>query len=182
MPTLPATLPRPTTRSRFRASRAIIVLACVIAAAGAAQAQLFYDASEWKEAPAPAAPSFSQDKLIPLDMPTYSSLKFGVDPATIQVSPDGVVRYVVIATSREGGGFNAFYEGIHCAAGQYKTYARFSNGAWVAEKEPEWKPLGDRSSAYTRVLWKQGMCRDHATQQSAGETIRLLKAPIHDLD
>jgi hypothetical protein len=150
-----------------------------MAAAGAAQAQLLYDASDWKEDPVPAAPSFSQDKLIPIDMPTYSSLKFGVDPATIQVGPDGVVRYVVVATSREGGGFNAFYEGIHCAAEQYKTYARFNNGAWVAEKEPEWKGLRDRATAYTKVLWSQGMCRDHAAQATAAETIRLLKTPPH---
>jgi hypothetical protein len=179
---LPATLPRPTTPSRRRASRRLIALACTLGAATLAHAQLFPDAGDWKEDKAPPAPTFSQDKLIPIEMPPYMTLKFGVDPATIQVGTDGVVRYVVVATSREGGGFNAFYEGIHCATEQYKTYASFNNGAWDVQKDPEWKRIGDRNSGYTHAVSAQGMCRDHAPQQSASETIRLLKAPVHDLD
>ena len=43
------------------------------------------------------------------------SLKFGVDPATIVITGDGVVRYVVVASNQEGGAINAFYEGVRCS-------------------------------------------------------------------
>src|SRR5437868_9499676 len=103
MPILPTTLPRRTTRPMFRASRTIL-LACVLGAAGLAQAQLFQD-PEWKETEAPPAPAFDPNKLVPVEMPPYMTLKFGIDPSTIKVTGDGVVRYVVVASHREGGGF-----------------------------------------------------------------------------
>ena len=36
-------------------------------------------------------------------MPPYMSLKFGIDPGTITITPDGIVRYVVVASNRSGG-------------------------------------------------------------------------------
>ena len=184
MPLLPTIPPRPSTRCTFHASRRIargLALACALAAAGLtglAQAQLFGDADSWKEEPAPKQPDFNKDRLIGIDMPGYMSLKFGVDPDTIKITSDGVVSYVVIATNSEGGGFNAFHEGVHCATDQYKTYARYSAGQWELVADPEWKPIGDRNSLYTKSLVNQGMCRGHAPQTSVRETIRKLKTPV----
>jgi len=174
-------LPRQATRYLLRASGGA-VLACVLGASGLAHADLFGD-SEWKESEAPPPPAFSQDKLVDIEMPRYSSLKFGVDPNTIKVTGDGVVRYVVVATNKEGGGFNAFYEGVHCGTDEYKTYARFtSNGTWEAVENPEWKRISDRSSRYTQALAYQGLCRGHAPRASVGEMIQFLKAPIREVE
>jgi hypothetical protein len=158
-----------------------IALACVLGASSLAHAQLFEDA-DWKESEVPPPPAFSQDRLIGIDMPRYMSLKFGVDPATIKVTRDGVVRYVVVASNREGGGFNAFYEGIRCATDEYKTYARFGNGAWEQQRDPEWKRYNERSSRYAQALAAQGLCQGHAPRASASEMIRYLKAPIRETE
>jgi len=165
----------------LRGSRGAI-LACVLAASGLANAELF-GASDWKESEAPPPPAFNQDKLIDIEMPRYSSLKFGIDPNTIKVTPDGVVRYVIVATNKEEGGFNAFYEGVHCATDEYKSYARFtSNGTWESTKNPEWKRISDRTSRYTQALATQGLCRGHAPRTSVGEMVRFLKAPIREVE
>ncbi len=39
-------------------------------------------------------------------------------------------------TRRRGGAINAFYDGIRCATGEAKTYARFTNGAWDLTPAP----------------------------------------------
>jgi len=156
-------------------------LVCVLGAAGLAQAQVFGDA-DWKETEVPPPPAFDQNKLVPIDMPPYMTLKFGIDPATIKVTGDGVVRYVVVATNKEGNGFNAFYEGLRCATAEYKSYGRFNNGSWDLTPAPEWKRLAERNSTYTKALGAQALCRGDAPRASVGEMIRFLKAPVREVE
>jgi len=165
----------------LRASRGA-VFACFLCVSSLANAQLFGN-SDWKETEVPPPPAFSQDKLVDIDMPRYTSLKFGVDPNTIKVTGDGVVRYVIVAANKESGGFNAFYEGVRCATDEYKTYARFtSGGAWESTRDPEWKRISDRTSRHTQALASQGLCRGHAPRASVGEMIRYLKSPIREVE
>ena len=181
MPTLPTTLPRRPIRPLFRASRTLL-LACALGGAALAHAQLFNKDSDWKETEVPPPPAFDQNKLVAIDMPPYMTLKFGIDPGTIKVSDDGVVRYVVVATHKEGGGFNAFYEGLRCATAEYKSYARFNNGSWDLTPAPEWKRLGDRNSTYTKALATQALCRGNAPRASVGEMVRYLRAPVREVE
>lgn len=183
MPTLPTTPPRPTIRSiTCRASRSI-ALACLLGSAAlAAQAQLFGDKNDWKEDKAAEPPAFKADKLLTIDVPSYSSLKFGVDPETIRITTDGVVSYVVVATSRDGNAVNAFFEGMHCATEEVKTYARFTNGAWEPVKEPLWKHMDAVKSSYARALFNQGMCREHAPWNSVKATVSKLRTPVRNLE
>jgi hypothetical protein len=137
---------------------------------------------EWKEAEVPPPPAFNESRLIQIEMPPYSSLKFGVDPATLSVTGDGVVRYVVVATSKTGGGgTNAFYEGIRCASEEVKQYARYSQGAWQLVKAAEWKRIDDRNSRYAKELALQGVCRGHAPRASVREMVQQMKDPLREL-
>ncbi|MDN8611742.1 CNP1-like family protein [Variovorax ginsengisoli] len=183
MPILPTIPPRRTTRPTFPASRAgrALLLACALGAAGLTQAQVFGDV-DWKETEAPPPPAFDLNKLVPITMPPYMTLKFGVDPATIKITGDGVVRYVVVATHKEGGALNAYYEGLRCATAEYKSYARFTNGAWDPTPAPEWKRLSERNSIYTKALAAQALCRGDAPRGSVGEMIRVLKAPVREVE
>jgi len=164
-----------------RASRGLALLAA-FGIASLAHAQLLSSDVDWKESDVPPPPAFNQDRLIPIEMPHYLSLKFGVDPATIKITGDGVVRYVVVATNREDGGFNAFYEGLRCATDEYKPYARFNNGAWESERDPDWKRMSDRTSRYTQALAVQGVCRGHAPRASVSEMVRALKTPVREVE
>jgi hypothetical protein len=141
-----------------------------------AQAQGLVDNPDWQETEVPAPPNFNPKQVIGVDMPPYVSMKFGVDPATLAVTPDGIVRYVMVAVS-PGGSVNAFFEGIRCATGEVKSYARAgATGVWTVVKEPEWRGLNDKQpSKHALALARQGVCEGNTAAGSAAEIIRRLK-------
>lgn len=139
------------------------------------QAQSQVDDPDWKESDAPVPPAFKTTALIAIDMPHYVTLKFGIDPDTLRITPDGIVRYVMVAVNPSGS-VNAMYEGIRCATGNVKTYARAgANGLWSVVKEPEWRNLNDNlPSKHALAFSRQGACEGRAT--SANSTADIIKA------
>lgn len=132
---------------------------------------------DWKESEVPAPPPFSSAHVIPIDMPRYVTLSFGVDPATLAITPDGIVRYVMVAVNANGS-VNAMYEGIRCATGQVKTYARANaSGHWSAVSEPQWTDLnGTQPSKHALAFARQAACDSRATTASSvADIIRALK-------
>ena len=138
---------------------------------------------EWKESEAPPPPKFDVKRLEPIAMPPYMTLKFGVDPATITITHDGVVRYVVVAsnTHNESGSLNAYYEAVRCSTAEVKSYARFNNGAWEETPKPEWKSFRDLNSSYSRQLAIQGLCRGDAPRISVQDIVLNLRDPARSL-
>lgn len=136
---------------------------------------------EWEETAVPPPPTFSESRLLPIAMPPYMTLKFGVDPNTIAITKDGIVRYVVVAQNRAGGAVNAFYEGVRCSTAEMKSYARFNNGAWQETKAPEWKRVRDMNSSYVPALATQGLCRGNAPRSSVTEMVQNIRNPLREL-
>jgi len=127
--------------------------------AGAAWAQNGPDNPDWVEDKEPPPPAFSRDKLVPVEMPSYVTLKVGVDPQTLSVGADGVVRYVMVMRNSSGS-VNAVYEGIRCVSDEVKTYARAGNsGQWTLVEQPQWKPVNDNMpSRHAWAFARQGGC------------------------
>jgi hypothetical protein len=119
------------------------------------------DNVDWQEEHIAPPPVFSVDRLIALDMPQGVSLKIGVDPETIVVGADGVVRYV-IAMRNNTGSTNAVYEGIRCITDEVKTYARQgSSGQWSMVQSPVWKAVNDNMpSHHAQAFARQGGCQN----------------------
>jgi hypothetical protein len=160
----------------------ILLLAAGLALATLAHGQLADLDPDWKEVEVPPPPAFRTDQLIGLEMPRHLSTQFGVDPQTIRITNDGVVRYVMVATS-SGGSNVAMYEGIRCLTGEVKTYARFgSSGQWSQVPNGQWRALnGGPSSAHALALARQGACDGRAaTAASAAAIIRKLKTKPPD--
>ncbi len=146
-------------------------------------AQIFSDEDpDWKETDAPSPPAFSQNRLIPIDMARYFSLRFGVDPQTISITADGIVRYVMVAANNSGA-MNAMFEGLRCSTGEVKTYARASSdGQWSVVQNPQWESLfGDQSSKHALAFARQGACEGRTTRSSAQAIVNALKKPELDL-
>lgn len=143
--------------------------------------QVFVEDPDWKEVDVPTPPSFNKDKLIFVTMPPYVTLRFGVDPATLTITHDGVIRYVMVAQSLGGSGtFTAMYEGIRCAAGEFKTYARFNaSGQWVSVSNPQWRALTDNNtSKHALALARQGACDGRSARaRSVQSIVSALKNP-----
>jgi hypothetical protein len=156
----------------------LVWLGLALLCAGAV-AQVNVDDPDWKESPVPPAPAFNKDKLIAIEMPRYVSLTFGVDPATLVISADGIVRYVVVAANATGS-ISAMYEGIRCATGEVKTYARYgSNGQWSVAAAPQWLGLTENMpSKHALALARQGVCDGRAAAASSvAAIVNALKNP-----
>ena len=143
------------------------------------QAQSGAEEPQWKESDVPAPPTFDTGRLLAFEVSSASSLVYGVDPATISITQsDGVVRYVVVATSASGTR-NIMYEGIRCATGEFKTYARYSmNGRWSLVSNPEWRSMfGNLPSKHALRFAKAGACENVTPVSSARELANKLKNP-----
>lgn len=136
---------------------------------------------EWKEGEIPPPPAFDEKKLLPVEMPPHFSLQYGIDPGTIAVTRDGIVRYVIVANNKAGGGTNAFYEGVRCETEEVKQYARFNQGTWHTVSNGEWKRFNNLNSRYAKELASQALCRGHSARQSVREMVQQLKNPIREV-
>ena len=158
-----------------------LTVACLLAlyATGAsAEGGNGSDNPDWAEEAVAQPPAFSKDRLIAIDMPSYVSLQVGVDPDTIEVGGDGVVRYVIAMTNASGN-TSAVFEGIRCITDEVKTYARMgSAGSWSKVANPSWKPVNDNMpSRHAQAFARQGGCQNRlATSQR--EIVQALKAPL----
>lgn len=150
---------------------ALLVAACV------ARAQLAPDAGG-AATQAPPPPPLKLEGLITLEVPG-SALRFGIDPGSISVGSDQVVRYVVIARSTSGV-VNAMYEGIRCQSGEYMLYARHNgSGGWSVLGEPSWRPLQDqRYSRHGLIIARSGICNGRGANGSAEQIVRDLRSPV----
>jgi len=148
---------------------------------GAAWAGFADEEVEWKESEAPPPPAFDVGRLVRFEGTPGSSLTYGVDPASISISKaDGLVRYVVVASSPSGAR-NVMYEAIRCATGEFKTYARYSpEGQWRMTSNPEWRSMFDNlPSKHALRLAKAGACDNAAPPASVGQLVSRLKNPAY---
>jgi hypothetical protein len=154
-----------------------LTLALLLGLSVTAWAQRDVEVMDWKEGEIPPPPAFDMGKLLTFEMSASSSLVFGVDPATLSIGRDGVVRYVMVATNASGVR-NVFYEGICCATGEFKTYARYApEGRWNKVANAEWRSVFENMpSKHALQFAKAGACDSAAPASSVYEIVRQLKA------
>lgn len=153
-------------------------------ASGLAHGQLADADPDWKESNIPPPPVFKLQGLIPIEMPPNLSLRFGIDPDTVRLTDDGIVRYVMVATSPDGA-VNAYYEAIRCATGEYRNYARQAgSGHWSLVKDVEWIALErkPRTLHALQLARQGGLCNGRApAAHDADALVRRLKNPPKDI-
>jgi hypothetical protein len=156
-----------------------LAAALLLLGAGLAQAQFADTDPDATESDAPPPPALRTDRLIPIEV-VGSSLHFGVDPASVAVSRDGIVRYVVLASGTgPGGAVNGLYEGIRCRTGEVRTYARYLPGAgWTTAQGALWHPLQDPQSRHSLAIARTGACMGQAPNRSAAQIVQDLAAPV----
>ena len=171
--------------SRLKASSLAMVLALILPVIAIADGVRPYqntnvqDEVDWKETEAPPPPAFDVNKLLKFEVATNLTLVYGVDPATLQISPkDGLIRYVMVASSPSGAR-NILYEGIRCATAEFKTYARYaSDGKWIVATDPQWKSMYQNApSKHPLRLAQAGACDNAAAAQSIASVVLKLKTP-----
>jgi hypothetical protein len=130
---------------------------------------------EWREVEVPPPPPLRSEGLVSVEGGS-PALQFGIDPDSVAVGKDNVVRYVIVARSGSGA-INAMYEGILCERGEYRVYARHTGAGWHAV-QTEWKSLFDGIEArHVRAIARGGACQGRAPNGNAAQIVRDLRAP-----
>jgi hypothetical protein len=135
------------------------------------------DEPAWQETPVSPPGTFSTERLLDFEVSTGTSLNYGIDPATLSVGDDGVVRYVMVARSSSGA-LNVLYQGVRCQTGELKTYARWNNNAstWNVGAKEEWHALS--FAGFTRpamLLAKAGICDGRTVNGNPQKILHTLK-------
>ena len=137
------------------------------------------DQTQWVEDTPPAPPAYDIKRLIDVAMPPGSNVRVGIDPKTITINlASGVVRYVVVA--RGPAAVNAMYEGIRCATGQFRVYARQVRGQrWEQSNDSVWHDMDDQTSTLSRhpqQLAQGGLCDGPAITATVEKMAQLLRS------
>lgn len=163
------------------AALAALGLLALAPAASAQQVNTQYanaDRHDWKEGQVPPPPAWQTSGLIEIDMPAGASVRMGLDGHTL--APDqgtGIVRYVVVAQGLSS--VTASYEGLRCATGEFRIYARQVQGnAWTPASDDAWRPIKGQSSVMVQHpgwLARNGLCDGPAMRTTAAEMLQALK-------
>lgn len=87
----------------------------------------------------PAPPR--QESLLAFEVSAATGNRFFIDPASLSVSLDGVVRYTLVVLA-PAGGRGITYEGIRCETRERRIYASGrSDGAWSKSRAGQWSKI-----------------------------------------
>ncbi len=113
----------------------------------------------WKEGRIHLPPYPPKEGLQPFQVDAPGSVfHYAIDPGSLSIGADGVVRYALVIESNSGAR-NVSYEGMRCDAQAYKTYAYGNGGRWTPLKAPEWHPLSDTAGErYRYQLYTFYLC------------------------
>ena len=134
-------------RSKFGARALCLLLTCGALLPNVASAQSRpaepaegeEDKKEWGEVEVKLPPHSKPGNLIRFEVSSASSNRFYIDPDSVSVGGDGVVRYTLVIRSAAGAE-NISYEGIRCETREQKYYAfGRRDGNWSSAQSPEWR-------------------------------------------
>lgn len=133
---------------------------------------------DWQEADfkLPALPK--DDALIEFFVSAASRFRFFIDPASISVGTDGVVRYTLVARS-PAGAENVSYEGIRCKDRSYKVYALGQGATWSRARS-DWKRIEPNSvQRWHQALQREYFCPFKFQVPTAAEAVEYLRRGGH---
>jgi len=142
----------------------------------------FIDPPGWHEQASrlPAPPD--QDRLQEVAGSTGSfPYRVYIDPQSLTIGDDRVVRYTVVAISPSGAR-NITYEGLHCGEQAYRRYAYLADGQWQETRDSPWQSLrGSRTDHYRYVFYHHYMCDPGKPGLKADEILGNISASWGDL-
>ncbi len=124
-------------------------------------------------------PALDKARLIPIELglAAASDFRYFVDPATVSVGADRIVRYAVVGRSPSGAE-NVRFEGIRCP-GEYRIYALGRpDGSWGGQPT-EWREVPTDARAAENALARRYFCPVKQAILTAQEGVDALRAGGH---
>jgi hypothetical protein len=134
---------------------------------------------KWTEDKLTSLPPLPQPnaKLLPFDVSNSTQLTFGIDPNSVSVGNDGVVRYTVVITTPNGER-NVNYEGIRCDTYQWRLYASLNadHDGWDQTVANDWDRIEKGTlNAYHSALYADYLCADKMPAGKAATIVENLR-------
>lgn len=129
-----------------------------------------YEPKQWREIETPFPPAPVRGNLLPLYVSAATANKFYIDGSTLSVGADGVVRYVMVVETPEGGR-NVTFEGMRCEARSRRLYASGRlDGTWSKARKSEWERIQDAyANRQHAALFLEYFCPNGVSVLSAAE-------------
>ena len=161
--------------------RVSLVLALIVAACGTpkppadvADAEAIGQATPSNDEKPGLPPYPDAKRLLQFGVVETPGFRFFIDPVSLSVDKDGVVRYTLVARSDEGAE-NVTYEGVHCASAKMRVYAVGISGAWSGRATP-WR---DPATRWHRSLYQDYFCPQAKPIRNARDGIYALELGRH---
>jgi hypothetical protein len=124
----------------------------------------------------PAYPENDRLLEVPASLPG-SDFRVFIDPDSLSVGADRVVRYTLVIVSSSGVR-NVSYEGLHCGSNEYRRYAYGSGDAWSSIEAAPWQRVSDIGMEHYRyVLYWDYLCNPVRPNLDAAAMLRRLRNP-----
>ncbi|MDB5729586.1 MAG: hypothetical protein JWQ00_2791 [Noviherbaspirillum sp.] len=123
----------------------------------------------------PGAPM--PENLLGFYVSPMATQSFAIDAKSLTVGSDGVVRYILVATSREGA-TNISYEGIRCESFEKKLYAfGRPDGSWSRSRRDQWERIFENSAnRHHAALAKDYFCRGKVVDGKADDIVQRIRS------
>lgn len=131
----------------------------------------------WTEARTTPPSDWSAERAVEFRLGNPTSLRYAIDPQTLTVGEDGVVRYVFIARSSSGA-INALYEGVRCQTAEVKVYARWDPDArqWRSNADESWQAMDFRGATRRALqMARGGLCDGKVANRSTALMLDALR-------
>lgn len=152
------------------------VMALGVTASALAGFEDDYEAQKWAEVEVqlPAPPK--QENLVSFYVSETTENRFFVDPGSISVGSDGVVRYTLVVVS-SGGVRNVSFEGVRCETLEKRLYAfGHADGSWAKSRSNQWERVRDIGrNRHHAALIKEFFCPDGGIVRNADEARERLR-------
>lgn len=163
-----------TPRLRWCLAMGLACLAGNALAAGECDTRKYYECYDyedseeggktWQEFKATMPPAPDPDKLIPFEVSVANANRFYIDPVSVSVGKDGVVRYTVVIEAA-GGARTVNYEGLRCETRERRLYAFGQpDGTWIENQGAGWAAVHKQQhkmhNGYQAVLFDEYFCVD----------------------
>lgn len=139
-----------------------------------------YESKQWQEIEVhlPAAPNDAT--LQAFYVSAASDNQFLIDLATLSVGQDGVIRYVLLVLTPEGGR-NVTFEGMRCETRQHRIYASGRrDGSWSRSRNNAWSRIQEAyANRQHAALFVDYFCPGGAIVQDAAEAKQALQRGSH---
>jgi hypothetical protein len=150
--------------------RLFLLLFCLPVYAGSITDPLLKPESQYANPNAPEEKAWQEDADVPLpplpvekhlqaiDFDRMGSQRHFVDPDSLSVGKDGVIRFSLVSVGG-GGARNLSYQGMNCDNAQVKLYAFGGETDWSRNTRAEWRPVAIRqANSIQRELFQRYFC------------------------